>query len=91
MSRFTFREKHAFLNVAHTHDRAVYEIISRGGPREIAVYSRDEAVVLDDFARKVPMLITDVHPDDPDEDTPVDADAVVQMISTVLADYGFRR
>jgi hypothetical protein len=93
MSRFTFQQKHAFLNVAHTHSRAVYEIISRGGPREIGVCSRDEAMVLDDFARKVPTLLTCAHPDyaGQDEGLIEDAETVVQMISTVLADYGFER
>jgi hypothetical protein len=92
MSRFTFHEKHTFLNLAYLYSREVYTIISRGGPREISVRSPEEAKILDAFADTVAALPPLDH-DGPAArgEAAHDTETVVHMISAVLDEYGFER
>jgi len=93
MSRFTSQQKQAFLSLARRYSPAVYEVIKQGDPQEISVSSQDEAIVLDDFADKVCALVVRDHPDyaGRDEDINADAELVVKMVASVLAEYGFER
>ncbi|GAB2190049.1 hypothetical protein MAH1_16570 [Sessilibacter sp. MAH1] len=91
MSNFTKEQKSAFLSLAEEYDVKVYEIISKGGPTEIIVSNKEEAMLLNNFASTICQLVVKNHPDieGVDEDINADAEMIVYLVTDVLTEAGF--
>ena len=91
MSNFTKEQKSAFLSLAEHYDRKAYEIASKGRPTEISVSSKEEALLLNQFASNLCERVIKDHPDfeGDDEDVNADAEMVVFMVSDILSESGF--
>ncbi|GAB2198997.1 hypothetical protein [Sessilibacter sp. MAH4] len=91
MSNLTKEQKSAFLSLAEAYDVKVYEIISRDGPTELTVSTKEEAMLLNNFASTICQLVVKNHPDieGVDEDINADAEMIVYIVTDVLTEAGF--
>ena len=91
MNTFTEEQKKALLVLSEKYDSKVYEIVSRGRSTEISIFSKAEAVLLEQFSSRVCGLVIKDNPDITGRDIDINADAemIVHLVSDVLYESDF--